>query len=470
MPEILRFYHNLPYPLRVVAASARGYYLRWWRYGTRTCELRDEAVERESWSSERWRYWQEERVAYVLHRAATQVPFYRSMWQRRRRLGDRASHEVLGNWPLLDKQAVREQPLAFVAEDCDPRLMFEEHTSGTTGTPLRLWWSRDTVMQYYALYEARVREWHGVNRHDRWAILGGQIVTSVAQRQPPFWVWNQGLKQLYLSSYHISSETARSYVDALRQHRVEYIIGYPSAMEALARGILEHDLDISGIGVAVSNAEPLYEHQRALIGEAFRCTVRDTYGMAEIVSMASECSLDTMHFWPEIGITEVLKDSRMLPVGSGEAGRFVCTGLLNADMPLIRYEVGDRGRVDAISEACICGRSMPVLAEVQGRMDDVVWTSDGRAVGRLDPVFKTDLPVREAQIVQDAIGSLQVKVVPADGYTDSHSRTIVRRLRDRVGDLQIDVQSVSHIPRTKNGKLRGVISNVLPPEFKNVLA
>src|SRR5206468_3877281 len=79
-----------------------------------------------------WDAWRQERLGYVLHRAATRVPYYRAQWAARRRQGDHASWEVLENWPILDNDRVREDPAAFIADDRNPRWMFNEHTSGTT--------------------------------------------------------------------------------------------------------------------------------------------------------------------------------------------------------------------------------------------------------------------------------------------------------------------------------------------------
>src|SRR5713101_7275778 len=172
---LLRLYHRLPAPMRSVAASLRGLYLRSWRYGPETEQMVEEALDREYWSSEQWKVWQEERLAYVLHRAATQVSYYREQWSIRRRRGDRASWEYLENWPILEKEPLRENPTAFVVDDCNAHRMFHEHTSGTTGKPLDLWWSRETVPAWYALFEARCRHWYGISRQDRWAILGGQL-------------------------------------------------------------------------------------------------------------------------------------------------------------------------------------------------------------------------------------------------------------------------------------------------------
>ena len=121
--------------------------------------------------------------------------------------------------------------------------------------------------------------------------------------------------------------------------------------------------------------------------------------MAEIVTAASECNHGRLHLWPEVGVVEVFENNE--PVISGCPGDLVCTGLLNEDMPLIRYRVGDRGVLQAKPESCSCGRALPILASVEGRIDDVLYTIDGKQVGRLDPVFKDNLPVREAQIIQE---------------------------------------------------------------------
>src|SRR6201999_2266836 len=119
--------------------------------------------------------------------------------------------------------------------------------------------------------------------------------------------------------------------------------------------------------VIISNAEPLYAHQREFISRVFGCPVRDTYGMSEMTCAASECEAGKLHLWPEAGIYEVLRDDQDVPVRAGETGRLVCTGFLNPDMPLIRYEVGDRVAIAPPSEKCSCGRTLPILLSVEGR-------------------------------------------------------------------------------------------------------
>jgi phenylacetate-CoA ligase len=313
----------------------------------------------------------------------------------------------------------------------------------------------ETVRKLYALSEARIRYWNGVSRRDRWAMIGGQLVTPVSQRQPPFWVWNMGLNQLYMSSYHLAPDLIGSYLDAICRYHVTYLYGYTSSLYALAQAALrtgKHDLRMA---VAIANAEPIYDYQRETIGKAFNCQVRETYGMAEITAMASECTAGRLHLWPEVGWVEVTKDGRSLP--DGDSGDLVCTGLLNADMPLIRYRNGDRGALEGGSEACKCGRTLPVMRAVEGRIDDVLYTSDGRRVGRLDPIFKGDLPIHEAQIIQEALDCLRVRYVPNSDFGPDHEIVIAKRLQDRMGMVRVLMERVTEIPREPNGKFRAVI-------------
>lgn len=456
---LLSVYQGLPGPVRSVAASVHGWYLSSWRYGPDAESLVEEALEREAWSLERWASWQEERLAVLLERAAKKVPFYRRQWEERRRKGDRSPIERLESWPILSKEDLRENPEAFVAEDRDIRRMYHEHTSGTSGKPLHLWRSRQAVRAWFALFEARVRRWNGVSRSDRWAMLGGQLIVSVDRDKPPYWIWNAGMKQLYMSSYHLSPDGISSYLEALRRYEIVYVLSYASSMAALAQTALERGLVAPKLRVAISNAEPLTDSQRARVSSAFQCPVRDTYGMAEIVCGASECDSGTLHLWPEAGILEVLLDDAEESAPPGEAGRLVCTGLLNPDMPLVRYAVGDRGSLSAAPQDCACGRRLPALASIEGRCDDVLITADGRRVGRLDPVFKADLPIREAQIIQEAIDRVRVKVVPVAGFDSGDANSIRHRLQQRLGvSMDVTVETVDEIPRGSAGKFRAVVS------------
>jgi phenylacetate-CoA ligase len=371
---MLALYHALPYPLRCAAASARGLYLSWWRYGPETDAEVAATLERDTWPAARWDTWTAEELAKTLHHAAKHVPWYRDHWSNRRRHGDRASVGHLENWPILRKEDLRTHPRAFLSDTCNLRRMMHVHTSGTTGTPISIRQSRRTVQRRYALMEARWRQWYGVSRHDRWAILGGQLVTPYRQTERPYWVWNAGLRQLYMSTIHLSDASIQHYHAAITRSGIRYIWGYSSALHALARGLLHHEFRLPGVEPIITNTEPVLVYQHDDIAKAFSCPIVETYGMTEAVLSASQCQYGSMHLWPESGILETHVESKLtLP---GQTGEFIATGLNNPDMPFIRYATGDGGALAQEGATRACGRSLPLLAFVSGRNDGEFRTPD----------------------------------------------------------------------------------------------
>lgn len=469
MSILLNLYHRLPPFSRDIAATARGHYLRWWRYGPETEWLVEEALERDRWSSTQWNNWQQERLAYVLHRAATQVPYYRQQWSERRCKGDKASWEDLKNWPILEKKTLRANGHAFVADDCNTRQMFRDHTSGTTGTPLNIFSKRETMRQWYALFEARIRRWNGVTWRQNWAILGGQLVVPPSARQPPFWVWNSAMHQLYLSANHLSPQNIPAFADALRKHKITHLVVYTSSATFLAHQLLEQGLNFKDqIQVVITNAEPLFAWQRSILETGFGCPVRETYGMAEIVAAASADKNDRLRLWPEAGYIEVLHDEQNTAAPLGTTGRLVGTSLINADMPLIRYEVGDRCKLPANYPAGDEQLPLPIIERIEGRTNDLLIAEDGRRLFWLNPVFY-ELPIVEAQIIQETLRDILIRYVPAPGFTEGVKQIIRSRLQERMGSsIQASLEEVERIPRTANGKFRAVICNLSAEERKSL--
>jgi phenylacetate-CoA ligase len=460
MHEWLIIYNHLPSWLKNSVASLYGFRLKMIRYSKDTNNLATNALTHEKWSPDQWRIYQDGQLAKVLWHAAKYVPYYHSIWQNRRQRGDKSSVELLQNWPVLKKETLRAHPKAFIHEGTRLSSQVSEHTSGTTGKPLKIWMSIDAVRQWYALFEARWRGWYGLSRYDRWGILGGQLVIPISQSKPPFWVWNAGLNQLYFSSYHLVDKNIAAYLEAIQYYKLVYLWGYASSLYSIAQIATDQKLNIPSLRIVISNAEPLYNHQREVISQAFDCPVVDTYGLSEEVCAASECQYGRLHLWPEVGVTEIFHDKINIPVSPGETGRIICTGLLNSTMPLIRYEVGDRGFLLNDLD-CACGRKLPILGSVEGRIDDLIITPDGKRIGRLDPVYKADLPIRESQIIQEDLHHVRVKIVPTEGFGIKDEEDIIQRIQQRLGrDIEVTTELVKKIPRTQTGKFKAVISKL----------
>ena len=154
MPDLIsKAYRALPPVGRNFVASIHGLRLRRWRYGSETDVLVKEAIERETWTREQWSAWRHVQLKRMLHHAATSVPFYRDFWKTRPGANPGGAFLKLSNWPVLKKESVRKNPEAFLSETFRKDLRIE-NTSGTTGTPLKLWHNRTVARSWYALTEA----------------------------------------------------------------------------------------------------------------------------------------------------------------------------------------------------------------------------------------------------------------------------------------------------------------------------
>lgn len=442
-------YERLPPFGRDLAASARGFQLRVTRYD-RDLEARVEAaLERERWTAGEWAAELERRTETALA-AARSTPYY----------GDRLRDPSVGLREIAStpKRDLRARPLDFLVPRF-PEKVVVDRTSGTSGTPLEITYDREAVREWFSLTEARLKRWHGVSRADRWAMFGGQVVVPVGRSAPPFWVHNRPMRQLYVSTHHLSRTNAPAIAAALRRFRPRYLLGYPSSMALFARFALEEDLQLPKVDVVLSNAEVLTGRDREVLEAAFSAPVRNSYGMAEALAGASECEHGTMHLWPEVGIVEVVAADGTVSADGGVEGPLALTGLLNRAMPLLRYEIGDVGSPPT-SSSCPCGRTLPVLGEIKGRSSDFIVTPDGRHVFWMNPVF-TGLPVVEAQFVQEDRGRVEVVLVAQERWGERHEAMLVQRCRARLGDdIEIKVRFVESIQRDPSGKFRPVVSHV----------
>lgn len=446
-----KLYHRLPAPGRSLAASARGLQLRLTRYDRQLAERVEVTVDREHWSPSQWGRARTMAIDAILDSARTS-PYYAQVLAG-------MSHAELGLLPVTPKSAVRDSPGAFWSASAAGGRLVEDSTSGTSGSPLNLRFTREAIRQWFALLETRMRRWHGLAVSDRWAMFGGQLIVPVGRTVPPFWVHNRPMHQLYVSTHHLSRTNAPAIADALSRFRPAYLLGYPSSMALLSRYALEDGLRLPEVVVVLSNAETLTDAQREVIGSAFRAPVRNTYGMAEAVAGASECDHGTMHLWPEVGIVEVASESGEVIDTPGATGPLILTGLLNSAMPLLRYEVGDRGGVPT-ETSCGCGRTLPVLGPIEGRSTDFLVTPDGRHVFWINPVFR-DLPVAEAQVVQHDVRDVEVRVAASSAWSPAVADVLSDRLAARLGvEVSVRVSVVDAIDRDPSGKFRAIVSHV----------
>ncbi|MCA9457258.1 MAG: hypothetical protein KC587_11375, partial [Nitrospira sp.] len=107
---------------------------------------------------------------------------------------------------------------------------------------------------------------------------------------------------------------------------------------------------------------------------------------------------------------------------------------------------------------------LPILASVEGRISDVLYTIDGKQIGRLGRIFQDDLHIHEAQIIQEKLDQIRICFVPTPGFTLEDGRTLVDLLRARMGKVEVILEKVPEVPRGVNGKFRTQICKLSQEE------
>jgi phenylacetate-CoA ligase len=423
------------------------------REGRRFKKLEAEACATELLSLDELDAWQRQRLAQLITHATERVPFYKGRVPGSRPIRDPLMM-LQSFFPIISKETVRQDPAAFL-DDRRSRVLFWGSTSGTTGSPLSL------VQDLYAInrenaFAARQLRWAGFAQGEKRVWFRGDLVVPSTTSDPPFWRWNWTERTLMCSSYHLSFDTAAAYLEVIERFDPVLIQAYPSSIAFLARWLLDRGGTYQGKALKgiVTSSEMLDAETKLTLEKVFGCRVFDWYGQFERVAAIGTCEEGRRHLLGDYSFVE------LVPVGDGYA-EIVGTGFNNWVMPLIRYRTGDLVRLMDDDTPCPCGRAFPVVGNILGRADDVIVTPDGRRVGRLDHIFKGAGAVLEAQIRQDSLDELLILVVPAAHFKSTDADLLVRNARERLGlGIQIRVQTVQAIPRTRNGKLRGVISNV----------
>jgi phenylacetate-CoA ligase len=237
------------------------------------------------------------------------------------------------------------------------------------------------------------------------------------------------------------------------------LAGYPSSLHLLALANRRCGRGALRPKAVYTFSETLRPFQRRAIQESFQCPVFNWYGNTELCANIVECEKGELHLKYEHSFVEVL-DANGRPAEPGQTGRLVCTGFGNTAFPLIRYDIGDTATV-AASQRSLCGRGGLLIAEVQGRVEAYILTPDGRVVGRLDHLFKDSTNVLEAQIVQNKLQEVVLRIARGTGYGAADESAIRDEARGRLGDaVGIVFEYVDRIPRAANGKFSFVVSSL----------
>jgi phenylacetate-CoA ligase len=407
---------------------------------------------------------QEKKLAHLVRHAYHHVPYYRRLLDEHDiRPEDIRTIDDLRRMPLLSKGSVREHLyLGLLSDNHDKRQILKITTSGSTGEPFVCFADRHQLEIRWAA-TLRGLEWTGYRFGDRqvrlWHQTLGMTRLQVLREKIDAWL----NRRLFIPAFEMSGRNLDAILQRIRAHRPVLIDGYAESFNLLAQYLSACRLNGMGPKAIMSSAQVLPDHTRKAIEEAFRCEVFDKYGSREFSGIAYECDVhEGHHVSAESYIVEIVKDGR--PARPGEIGEVVITDLNNYCMPFLRYRIGDLAEAMDDGVPCRCGRGLPRIGAIQGRVQSIIVGSNGNYVpgSFFGHLFKDyGHVVQQYRIVQYQPGEIDLSIVRGSRFNDELFQEVLSALKSYLGvHTKINVELVDEIPLETTGKRQAAVSYV----------
>jgi phenylacetate-CoA ligase len=418
---------------------------------------------RETYSAEEWHRYQTVALRKLLLHCLETVPYYKRVFKNIGLTRADISNfklEDVDKIPLLEKEDLRKYGKTLLMSEKYDRRGTYLPTSGSTGTPLEIYFSTTFHQIWQAAMEARVRNWAGVTHKMPRGMIGGRKVIPRPDAKPPYYRYNIFEQQTYFSAYHISEKTVQNYVEGMKKNNVQWMTGYAVANYLLAKLINDSGIEAPQLKAVVTSSEKLLPGMRDEFYKAYGCKVYDSYSGNEACGLISENPNGELLFSPDTGIMEVLDDN-LKQQELGVEGEVVFTGLINFDQPLIRYRIGDLITLSK-NQQSTHPWSMPVVEEIAGRIEDKVKTTDGKIMVRFHSLYYNIQGIIRAQIVQESHGSFAFNIEIDNSFNKVVAEKIIEeRLRSQINGVESIVFNYPRsIPNQPSGKFKSVISKI----------
>jgi phenylacetate-CoA ligase len=333
--------------------------------------------------------------------------------------------------------------------------VYEDHTSGSTGMPLRFLLTYEQKA-YEMAYNIRFYQWAGYRTGSRIAAFRSYIP---ATENDPLWKYDRRQRTLFFSVYDMKPAHLRDYVRQFNRFQPEFVRGYPSSIYIFAQFAASEGLAVHPPRAVLSSSETLSPEMKNAIERVLQCPVFDWWGSNERIGTACQC--EQRGFYHINAEGNYLEFVPQQDASGTTVYRIVGTGLLNHAMPLIRYDLGDLA-IPA-DRLCPCGRGLPCMDRILGRVNDLIVTGDQKFVPsvRFYTLFETYQKIRQFQVIQTAPNAVTVRLVRAQELSGSDLDGLRRKLNRFLGErVAIDFEFVDHIQPEPSGKIRNVISLV----------
>ncbi len=431
--------------------------------GVRTCAITGGCSAASS-APERIRQEQWKRVSQLLEHAYRTTRFWRE-----RLSASRLEPQAVRSWadfraiPLLTKADLRARQDDLLSDPYRWVALHQRKTSGSTGVSVQVLVD-DAAQQFHRACTLRSDQWSGWRLGERVAALWGN--PEYLKHGWRGWLRNALLdRAMHLDTVKMDEVTMERFARLLRRWPPSLLFGHAHSLHLFAEFLRGQRLSAIRPRGIIATAMVLHDWERRTIEDVFQCPVTNRYGCEEVSLIACQCERhEGLHVNADAIYLEVLRPDGT-PADAGEPGMVVVTDLMNRAMPIIRYQVGDMAVISR--GACSCGRGLPTLEKVEGRIADYVVTPRGALISgiSLTENFALMVPgIAQLQIVQEKIDYFVFRIARAADFGPGSLETIRALVAERFGpEVRYQCEYVSRIPAEPSGKYRFCISKVEKP-------
>lgn len=425
-------------------------WLAWQVYGGQSAreiaQRYDLLLQTQYWPSKDMQQWQRQQLDEVLAHAARTVPRFQ-----------RASlRPELTGWPILNRAILQADTAASLSTEAPPGRRLSEATSGSTGEPVTMHYDLPTHVRRLAqMY--RANGW-GASFPPSGRMLGLWGNPKDMHPRGPLrplydWFYARWLIHTTVMNEKMAGEI---HAEILRR-RPRFLYGYVSTLLSFIHFARELNLPAPPVEKVTPTAEQCTPEARTEIESYFAgVPVLERYATREVGIMAQQCELGGWHINSEDVLLEVQDEHGAIhPSGSG---RVLVTSLSNRLLPTIRYDLGDFA--DLTSRPCACGRTLPTMSSLDGRVAEHLLTPDGCWISSMAVTrFMRLTAFRRYRIVQDDPGHITLLVEHEGKLASELCSPVLESFARLLGpQMRVDIVAQTQILPLPGGKSPHVVN------------
>lgn len=441
---IKRIYYNIPYESRLGNEFINTY----------------KFLQESQWRNrEQHQEYQMMQIQKLLKHAYENVPYYTRIFNERGlRPKDIQNFNDLRQLPYLTKDIIRENLDDLVSVNYGKEQIKYVTTGGSTGVPMGFYVQKKVAgaREWAFMTTQWTRVGYNINKRNRCVVLRGNIPNKgIAEYK--------GLN-LILSSYLLTEQNAKEYINLIEIFQPDFIQAYPSSIIILSDFILQNNikLNLKQLKSILCGSENIYDFQRKNIEKAFGARVYSWYGHSEQCCLAGECERSNYyHIFSEYGYSEIISNNGQEVKKEGEIGEIVATGFNNYVMPFIRYKTCDMAI--NTNAKCSCGREYRLIKRIEGRKQEYFFDGKGNKITFTcsdDALWRVKQKIIAYQYVQNEYGKVILRVECRNKLSDEDIAVIKKDFYEFYPTLRIEINIVSHIERTVSGKFKYLVQNI----------